>query len=123
MEQVKNTKSISAIIALASLTVSYFIVMHYWRATELHDIKFIPTFVLILCLVYVGIQMLKRNVIKKQNWWDWIYFIGLIAIAITKFFVNSTNFELMLKIAQYGVLFLIIPILIEGYFITKPKES
>lgn len=119
----KNTKAVRSIISLVGLILSSMIIMYYWSIADITQLIRVPMQVMILVLIYIGLQLLKRNVVKKQNWWDWLYYIGLFAIALPIFFTKETNYDLTLKLAQFGVLFLAIPIFIEGYFIVKQNHS
>jgi len=119
----KNSKSIRSIISLVGLILSSMIIMYYWSIIDLIQLIKVPMQVMILVLIYIGLQLLKRNLVKQQNWWDWLYYIGLFAIALPIFFASPSNFELVLKFSQFGVLFLAIPIFIEGYFIVKQYHS
>ena len=119
----KNSKTLISIISLVGLVISSFVIMYYWSANSLVEIKHVPIQIMILILVYIVLQFLKRLITKTQNWWDWFYYIGLLAVALPVFMVTETNFSSLLIGAQIGVSFLVLPILIEGFFLVKQNHS
>lgn len=125
MENLKphQRKGIHALLSLLSIIVSAFIIMYYWKIEDLYGLIQVPVQILILVVIFIFIQLGKRYITAKQNWWDWMYYIGLIAIAMPIFFAKDSSYNMFLIVAQIGVLFLPLPILIDAYFISKPKES
>ena len=117
----KNVRGITALILVAGLVISGLVINYYWASNDLADIKAVPIHIMILLIVYIGLQLFKRIVTKKQNWYDWLYYIGLASVAIPVFLADSTNYASYLLIAQLGTLFLVVPLLIEGYYLNKPK--
>lgn len=119
----KHSKTLRSILSLVGLVISSFVIMYYWSADTLEAIKFVPVQIMVLILVYILLQLLKRVITKSQNWWDWLYYIGLMAVALPVFMANDTNYTTFLTATQLGVSFLAIPILIEGFYIVKENHS
>lgn len=105
-------------LVLAVLICSYF-----WDATTLEEIKQLPMVVLIMCVAYIGLQMLTRRMTGSQNWWDWIYYLGLICIMIPVSIANEKNEQLYHAMTDYGTILLIIPVLIDGWFLIRSNPN
>ena len=119
----KNAKAILSILLLTALTLGSLVVYYYWKADSLVAIKFVPINIMILVLVYIITQFLKRVLTKQQNWWDWLYYVGLITIALPVFIANESNLSWLLPLTQLGVLFLVLPIMLEGYNLVKLRKA
>lgn len=119
----KHSKTLRSILSLVGLVISSFIIMYYWSANTLEAIKYVPVQIMVLILVYILLQLVKRMITKAQNWWDWLYYIGLMAVALPVFMANESNYSTFLIAAQLGIAFLAIPILIEGFYIVKENHS
>jgi len=99
---------------LISLLLAVFIIVYYWQNRSLESMAYVPVYVMILSFGYVVAQIVKRSVIKKQFWWDWLYYIGLIAIVTPTFFANAANVKMFEWTTDYGTLFLVIPLILDG---------
>lgn len=119
----KNKKAIHSILLLVSLLLGALVLFYYWKAEVLVDIKFVPINIMILVLVYIATQFLKRVLTKIQNWWDWLYYISLVTIALPVFIGSEQNVNWLLPMTQFGVLFLIVPVLIEGANTVKQQKG
>lgn len=86
------------------------VVAYYWDNDSLESIKYLPMRVLIFVFGYILIQISKRFVFRKQNWWDWLYYIGLIAVILPVYFVSDTSLATFQLVAKIGTIFLIIPV-------------
>lgn len=117
----KNTRGMTALILVGGLVISALVILYYWSVKEYLELKKVPVYVMILLIGYIVLQLLKRMLTKQQNWYDWLYYIGLASVAVPVFLATPSNFDTYLLISQLGTLFLAIPLLIEGYFLNKPK--
>ncbi len=117
----KNSRGATALILLVALVICGLVIMYYWSATDYLDIKAVPIHIMVLLIAYIGLQLLKRVVTKKQNWYDWLYYIGLASVALPVFLATPSNYTTYLLVSQLGTLFLVFPLIIEGYFLNKPK--
>ncbi len=114
MSLIAKKKRNKIILLILSTIVSCVIISYYWSNSTLSSISLVPISVMILALIYIVIQIAKRFFIKEYNWWDWLYYIGLISMMIPTFFANSENESTFHFVTDYGTLFLIIPILLDG---------
>lgn len=101
-------------VACAAVIIGY-----YWTATNLADIYSVPIFVLATSLVYIGLQLLKRIVLKIQNWWDWTYYLGLVAIVTPVLLANESNQLYFHLLTDYGTFFLLLPAILDARKIFK----
>lgn len=109
-----SKKIITKITLLIMATiVSLIIVGYYWSNSSLSSITLVPITIMILALIYILIQIVKRFIVKEHNWWDWLYYLGLIAMMLPTVIANSANESYFHFITDYGTLFLIIPILLD----------
>ncbi len=119
----KNIKPILSILLLISLILAAVVVFYYWKIDTIIGIKYVPFNIMILVLVYIITQFLKRVLTKTQNWWDWLYYIALVTIALPVFIGNETNESWLLPLTQIGVLFLLAPVILEGFNFVKQRKG
>ena len=120
----KTPKFVFALLILAKLFLSATIVLYFWNVNTLVEITKLPLYVLILTVVYIGFQMVTRRFSNKQNWWDWIYYIGLAAIMLPVVMAKPENEKIFHLLTDFGILFLLLPVLIDGYnFVKNQKET
>lgn len=101
------------------LILGSWIVSFYWTQTSLDDIVRLPMYIKILFLIYVLVQMLKRMISKSRNWWDWLYYVGLITAILPTFFAADTVANFYNIMTDVGTPFLVIPVLLDFYLIFK----
>jgi len=77
---------------------------------------------MVYCLIYVLTQIVKRFVLKSNNWWDWLYYIGLIAVMLPTFIATESNVATFNFISDYGSIFLLIPALFDLKSILNTSE-
>ena len=117
-------KFVFILLILAKLSLASTILWYYWNVNTLVEITKLPLYVLILTVVYIAFQMLTRRLSKKQNWWDWIYYIGLAEIMLPVVMAKPENEKMFHLLTDFGILFLLLPVLIDGYsFVKNQKES
>jgi hypothetical protein len=117
-------KFLFALLILAKLFLAATIVLYFWNVNTLVEITKLPLYVLILTVVYIGFQMVTRRFSKKQNWWDWIYYIGLASIMLPVVMAKPENEKIFHLLTDFGILFLLLPVLIDGYnFVKNQKET
>ena len=117
----KQSKAILITLMLLSLGVSGVIIYYFWTHSDYNSMKNIPVYVMLLALGYIMIQIARRYITKKQNWWDWIYYAGLAAMMIPNFFVEENTVETYDMLSDIGVLFLVVPIFFEARTLLKEK--
>jgi len=118
----KNQRILRVAFIILMFAIGLAIEWHYWTTDDLEGITQIPTFTLILTLVYILIQISKRYIFKNQNWWDWLYYLGLIAMMLPTVLANDSNASLFHILTDYGTLFLIIPIFFDGKQLINGKR-
>lgn len=112
----KNERFILAFVIITKLILSVLICLYFWNATELVQIKQIPIYLLAMAIVYIGLQMITRKLATVHNWWDWVYYIGLVAIMIPVSFATKEHEVIYHLITDIGTICLILPVLADGYF-------
>ena len=73
-------------------------------------IQTVPFYLMFIAIAYIIVQILKRYLTKSQNWWDWMYYIGLTSMMLPIFFVTTENLEIFNAITDYGSFFFVIPV-------------
>jgi len=89
-------------------------------ASEISDLRALPTSFLIVVVVYILAQLIKKFVQKKMPWYNWLYYIGLAAIVVPLPFF-SVQGTWVFSVTRYGSLFLLLPPTIELLFLIKNK--
>ncbi len=87
--------------------------MYYWSVDDLLSIKSVPMHILIVTVIYILIQISKRYAVKSPNWWDWLYYLGLIGMMLPVFLATEENQSTYHLIADIGAPFLVIPMLFD----------
>jgi len=100
------------ILVIVLLATSIFTVFYYWTATTTSDLRNLPTSLLTVIIFYILAQLIKRYVKKSMKWYDWIYYLGLIAILLPLPLFSSEG-DWIFSTTKYGSLLLFIPPLIE----------
>lgn len=109
-------------LLLILLVASGWVINYYWNVQTLDAIRVLPKQIMIACLVYVLVQILKLFVQKKRHWWDWLYYIGLIAAMLPTFFVSSESEDFFHALTDFGTPFLFIPIVLDLYTLIRQKS-
>lgn len=116
-----DARRIRLLLILLRLGFGVAIIIYYWNFIDGSEVMKVPVVVMIYCMLYIALQIAKRYVLKEQLWYDWLYYIGLSAILIPVLVTNDSNSNLMNMLADMGVLFFAIPLLLEGQTLIKPK--
>lgn len=106
---------------VVSLATGAVITSYYWMHSNLEDIVYVPLYIMILSFVYILAQILKRSILKKQYWWDWLYYIGLIAMVVPTFLGKESTATWWHLITDIGTLFLIVPVVLDGRKLINTK--
>ena len=107
----KNLLTIVLLIglfALGSLIINY-----YWTNNTLSSIVFVPMYVVVMTFFYIILQIAKRYFISNKNWWDWLYYLGLIGVLLPLYFAKEENLDTFQWLSDCGVSFLIVPLLFD----------
>lgn len=106
---------ILAVAILGKLFFSISICEYFWSSDSLSELQRIPIIILVYAVLYIGLQLLTRKLSEVKNWWDWVYYAGLVAIMIPTFLVTEENQKFFNLITDYGTICLIIPVLVDGW--------
>lgn len=107
------------------LVAAAFINYYYWTTSSLDDLRYLPPYLLTSIIVYIGIQLLKRYSKNKLQWYDWLYYIGLLT-SVLPLITFFTFGEWLFNATRYGALFFLFSPLIELItliFFDKPVEK
>ena len=110
----KDRRIVRVILLLIMLLLGTLVVMYYWSNDTLESLVIIPKKVLFFVLGYILVQILKRSLSREKKWWDWLYYIALLGILLPTVLADESNASIFHILADYGTLFLIIPVLIDG---------
>ncbi|HIP32474.1 MAG TPA: hypothetical protein EYG86_06920 [Crocinitomicaceae bacterium] len=122
MDKIKSSFLARAIVIGLMMLFSFFIISHYWMLSPDDSITQIPRTLLLVVFGYILFQILKRFLFQKKNWWDWLYYIGLISIVVPVYFGEDTNISTMYSLAKFGVLFLMVPLLLDAIQLMNEKK-
>jgi hypothetical protein len=118
----KLNKGLHYLLLLVLITSAFYIFIYYLLANEILDLRSLPTSFLIAVIVYILTQLIKRFLQKKMPWYNWLYYIGLIAIIIP-LPLFSVQGNWVFSVTIWGSLFLITPPLIEFLVLLKSKSA
>lgn len=96
------------VLLICAVLINYY----YWTASELEDLRHLPPFLLTSLIVYIGIQLLKRYLKKKLEWYDWMYYVGLVA-AVLPLITFFSSGEWLFTVTSFGALFFLFSPLVE----------
>lgn len=117
----KESKLLRASMLIGMLICAGIVTTYYWRNWELNSLKEIPMYIMIVTLIYILIQIIKRAIFKEQRWYDWLYYIGLIAMMLPTVIATENNASIFNVVTDICTLFLIVPILLEGKVLLNGK--
>jgi len=118
----KNKKLIGFLLLLDAFVLAGFIIYYYWTASQLQELTAVPMYLMLIALGYILTQRLKRYLFKGQNWWDWLYYIGLTSMMLPLFFATPDNLSLFNLIADYGSFFFALPLLLDAKLLLTKSE-
>lgn len=101
------------IIILVMFIVSIFIVTYYWGTDQFSAIKQVSKYSMILIITYIGLHFIKRLIFKTVQWWDWLYYIGLLSIMSAVLMANSNNENFFHWLVDVSLLTFIIPLVFD----------
>lgn len=109
-------------VLLLGMTVCAAVIIgYYWLSFSLESISTLPVSMLAIALVYILLQLIKRAMLKIQNWWDWTYYIGLVSIVMPALFAHETNQFYFHLLTDVGSLFLLLPVVLDARKLFKKK--
>lgn len=87
---------------------------YYWSVGDYLEMIHLPPYLLVLAVIYILLQIGKRYVFQKQNWWNWLYYVGFISMMLPTLLANQNNELLFNFITDFGTLFLFIPLVLDS---------
>lgn len=116
-----KNRILSVVFVVVLLITSGLVIQYYWTTDSFSGMKYVPMYVMIYVLIYIISQIARRYFLKRQNWWDWIYYIGLISMMLPIFFISDSNVSMYNTISDYGILFLLVPLIFDLKQIIQKK--
>ncbi|MBW7867641.1 MAG: hypothetical protein H3C31_04880 [Brumimicrobium sp.] len=116
----KEKLKIYADFALVSLLLisAIFIIIYYLLAKTIIELRDLPPSFLIAIVCYIGAQLLKQLLHKKRPWYNWLYYLGLIAIVIPLPLFSAQG-DWLLTLVRFGSIFLLLPPMIELFILSR----
>lgn len=111
------------LIIISSILLGAGIIAYYWTVSELDQIKFLPLGVVFMSFGYVLLQILKRYLFATNNWWDWLYYLGLLGVVLPLFLGTEENQVIFHLLTDYGTIFLIVPKIFDARELIKQKNK
>jgi hypothetical protein len=109
----KNKIRLTKTVNITMLLIALLITLYYWTNSTLLAMRKVPLALMLLVLVYVILHMVKRRLNQHHHWTHWIHYLGLTALIYPILLGTDENIGSLNLITDIGVLFLIIPILLE----------
>src|SRR5690554_3573787 len=78
----KFNKGVLYLLLVILIVSALFVFQYYLFASTITDLRTLPTSLLIAVIVYILTQLIKRFIQKKMPWYNWLYYVGIIAIII-----------------------------------------
>lgn len=118
----KNTlnKGVNYFLLVLLMASAFYVFIYYIQADEIRELRTLPTSFLIAVIIYILVQLIKRFLQKKMPWYNWLYYLGLVAV-IVPLPLFSVQGDWVFSVTRWGSLFLLIPPLIEFIVLLKSK--
>lgn len=118
-----ETKKIIIILAtISKLIFSFLLFMYFWKAEDFMAIKYIDFWIIVFAIIYILLQLLTRKLSSAPHWWDWVYYIGLLAIMISSIFISNETFNVFHTLTRIGTVLLIFPLFADIYQLFLKKK-
>jgi ABC-type iron transport system FetAB permease component len=101
------------VILIIMLVVGILITTFYWNTEQFSAIKQVSVYLMVLIMSYIVLHFIKRLIFNEVNWWDWLYYLGLIGILCSGMFANSSNENFFHWSLDIGSVFFIIPVILD----------
>lgn len=110
----KENRKVYGIILALSLLAGGYVITYYWLDHSVERLKVLSIDVVIALFAYIFMQIVKRQWFAARNWWDWLYYFGLLAAVMPTYFANESSASSYGMLAQFGTFFLLIPVFLDG---------
>lgn len=109
------------LLLIVLIVSGLYVFSYYMLANEITELRTLPTSFLIAVIVYILAQLIKRFIQKKMPWYNWLYYLGLMAVIIP-LPLFSVQGNWVFSVTRYGSLFLLIPPLVEFLILIRKKS-
>lgn len=113
-------KGVHYLLLIILMASALYVFIYYMLASEILELRTLPTNFLIAVVVYIFAQIVKRFLQKKMPWYNWLYYLGLLAVVVP-LPLFSVQGNWVFSVTRWGSLFLLIPPLIEFLILLKSK--
>lgn len=109
------------ILLIALILSGLYIFGYYLFANDINQLRTLPVSFLVVVIFYIAIQLIKRFFQKEVPWYNWLYYIGLLAV-VSSLPALSLQDDWLFLITRFGSLFLLIPPIIDLIKLIKQKK-
>ena len=118
----KLNKGLHYLLLIVLITAALCVITYYMLADQIYELRVLPTGFLIAVIAYILAQLIKKFLQKEMPWYNWFYYLGLIAVVIP-LPLFSVQGDWVFSVTLWGSLFLLIPPLIELIILIKSRSS
>jgi uncharacterized membrane protein HdeD (DUF308 family) len=115
----QSTIFLISLIISSICSISLFI---YVLRNSFEEIQIQSKFLFILIITYIIMEILKKNYLKFHFKWNKMYYLGLISFILPKMLIEKLPID-QLKLIYYGLIFMILPILLELNYYFKNHQK
>ena len=108
---------------VGKLIIGIFVCSYFWLTNSIEKVSILPIWLLVLTVIYIALQMFSRKYSKAGNWWDWIYYIGLVSIMIPASIIDSSNEKFCHLATDFGTLCLVAPPIADIFVFLKKSNT
>lgn len=110
------------VVLLILIGTGGFVFGYYILASDISEFQKLPLTFLLIVMLYIGGQLVKRFLQVKAPWYGWLYYIGLVAVVAPLPLLGLTE-KTVVMVTRFGSLFLLIPPLLEFALLVKKKDK
>jgi hypothetical protein len=111
------------ILNVVMLIIGVIINAHYWQTEQFSDIKQVGVPLMGMVMTYIGLHFLKRVLFIVIHWWDWLYYLALMSIALPVLLADSITENIFHWMIDLGTTFFVIPIVIDTYYLFQQRKK
>ncbi len=100
-------------IQLMLLACACTIIIFYWMNSSLESMKDLPLPLLFVAMLYLALQIARRQIFISNTLVDQLYYVGLAAMIAPIFLADETNTGTFNLVTDFGSFFFLIPVIIQ----------